>query len=90
MIDWIYVLRICMALVLFVIERNGNQKVEKFGMPNCAPDVKTSSEIWEKMVPQNMVLCHQIPDVILHYWGRVAQIFRKNRLINTSLFVKNL
>ena len=51
MIDWIYVLIICMALVLFVIERNGNQKVEKFGMPNCAPDVKTSSEILEKNGP---------------------------------------
>lgn len=47
MIDWIYVLIICMALVLFVIERNGNKKVEKFSnaSPSCAPDVKTSAEI---------------------------------------------
>jgi len=42
-----------MALVLFIIERNGYQKVEKFGMksPSCAPDVKTSAEIWEKNGP---------------------------------------
>lgn len=53
MIDWIYVLIICMALVLFIIERSGYQKVEKFGMkpPTCAPDVRTSSEIWEKNGP---------------------------------------
>jgi len=53
MIDWIYVLIICMALVLFIIERNGYQKVEKFGMkpPSCNPDVKTSPEIWDKNGP---------------------------------------
>jgi len=42
-----------MALVLFIIERSGYQKVEKFGMkpPTCTPDVKTSPEVWGKNGP---------------------------------------
>ena len=50
MIDWIYVLIICMALVLFVIEREGKKK-ENFANPSCTPDVKTSAEIWGKNGP---------------------------------------
>jgi hypothetical protein len=40
-----------MALVLFVIEREGNKKVESFANPSCVPDVKTSPEIWGKNGP---------------------------------------
>jgi hypothetical protein len=51
MIDWIYVLIICMALVLFVIERDGHKKIESFATPACSPNVKTSAEIWGKNGP---------------------------------------
>ena len=51
MIDWIYILIICMALVLFIIERGGNKKIESFSTPACYPNVKTSTKIWEKNGP---------------------------------------
>jgi hypothetical protein len=39
-----------MALVLFVIEREGHKK-ETFANPSCTPDVKTSPEVWGKNGP---------------------------------------